>query len=89
MVLNTEKSNVMSYVYDVTAKKVQGRIIHFNVIIDEEDADKALLCAQSWLLDSLGLAGAVVNAENCFFCHSLIVPLAIRKDIDRNGYGNF
>jgi hypothetical protein len=76
----------ISQVFDTVAKAANGRIIHFNVILDEDDPQQALLCAKAWL-NSIGLADAVVTPENCYFYHSLEAPEAIRQQIDLRGYG--
>ncbi|MCF7965091.1 MAG: DUF2024 family protein [Methylobacter tundripaludum] len=75
----------ISHVFDTYAKTAQGRTLHFNVILDQEDQQKALGFAKQWLA-SINLEDAVVTPENCYFYHSLEAPAAIRADIDKNGY---
>lgn len=75
----------ISHVFDTYAKTVQGRTLHFNVVLDEDDQQKALGFAKQWLA-SIDLEDAVVTPENCYFYHSLEAPAAIRADIDKNGY---
>lgn len=75
----------ISHVFDTYAKTAQGRTLHFNVILDEDDQQQALGFAKQWL-DSIDLEDAVVTPENCYFYHSLEAPAAIRADIDKNGY---
>jgi hypothetical protein len=75
-----------SHVYDTYAKTAQGRIKHFDVVLDEKDADKALSAAQAWLA-SIGMHGTTVTQENCVFCHSAEAPPEIRTQIDSQGYG--
>jgi len=74
-----------SHVFDTVAKTVKGKIIHFNVVLDEPDQEKALVYARAWLAE-IGFADAVVTPENCYFYHSLEVSLAMRQEIDRQGY---
>ncbi len=76
----------LSHVYDTYAKAVSGRIMHFDVVFDEQDQDKALKYAKEWLA-SIGYADAVVTQENCTFCHSAEAPSELRKQIDSQGYG--
>ncbi len=75
----------LSHVFDTYAKTAQGKKLHFNVILDEEDQQKALSCARQWLV-SIDLEDAVVTPENCYFYHSLEAPADIRADIDKKGY---
>jgi hypothetical protein len=75
----------ISYVFDTYARTAEGRKMHFNVVLDEQDPQQAIACAQHWL-SSINLADAVVTPENCFFYHSLEVPADMRAEIDKNGY---
>ncbi len=74
-----------SHVFDTYAKTAQGRIMHFDVVLDEKDAAKALGYAKTWL-ESIGVHDAVVTQENCVFCHSAETPVALSKQIDSQGY---
>lgn len=75
----------ISHVYDTYAKTADGRKLHFNVVMDEEDQQKAIDYAKQWLA-SIDLEDAVVTPENCYFYHSVEAPAAMRADIDRQGY---
>lgn len=75
----------LSHVYDTYAKTAKGRIMHFDIVLDEQDPVKALEYAKEWLA-SIGHPDAVVKQENCAFCHSTEAPPAMRQDIDRQGY---
>lgn len=76
----------LSHVYDTYAKAANGRIMHFDVVLDEQDQDKALRYAKEWLA-SIDHADAIVTQENCAFCHSAEAPPELRKQIDAQGYG--
>jgi hypothetical protein len=76
----------LSHVYDTYAKASTGRIMHFDVVLDEQDQDKALKYAKEWLA-SIGHEDAVVTQENCAFCHSAEATPELRKQIDVQGYG--
>ena len=76
----------VSHVYDTYAKSANGRIMHFDLVLDEQDQDKALKYAQEWLA-SIGHPDAAVTQENCMFCHSAEAPPELRKQIDLQGYG--
>jgi cbb3-type cytochrome oxidase cytochrome c subunit len=75
----------ISHVYDTYAKTIQGKILHFDVVIDQLDQQKALTYAKEWL-KNLGLEGAIVTSENCYFCHSIEASTELREQIDRLGY---
>lgn len=75
----------LSHVFDTYAKTAQGKKLHFNVVLDEQDQQKAIAYAKQWLT-GIGLEDAVVTPENCFFYHSLEAPADMRAEIDKNGY---
>jgi hypothetical protein len=75
----------LSHVYDTYAKAATGRVMHFDVVLDEQDHDKALKYAKAWLA-SVGHADAIVTQENCAFCHSAEAPPELRQQIDSQGY---
>ncbi len=75
----------ISHVFDTYAKTAQGRIMHFDVVLDDKDEAKALAYAKAWL-ESVGVQDAVVTQENCLFCHSTEAPPELRKQIDSQGY---
>ncbi|SJM94831.1 conserved hypothetical protein [Crenothrix polyspora] len=74
-----------SHIFDTYARTAQGKIMHFDVVLDEKDASKALSCAKAWL-ESIGVHDAVVTQENCLFCHSAEAPPELRKQIYSQGY---
>lgn len=74
------------HVFDVYAKTTQGRILHFDVVLPVNDPERALASAREWLV-SIGHEQAIVNAENCCFCHSeATAPATMRADIEKRGY---
>ena len=75
----------ISHVFDTYAKTAQGRIMHFDVVLDEKNATKALGYAKTWL-ESIGVHDAVVTQENCVFCHSAETPAELLKQINSQGY---
>jgi hypothetical protein len=75
----------ISHVYDTYAKTSKGIIMHFDVVLDEQDQTKALAYARSWL-ESIGYVNATVTQENCCFCHSAEAPPELRKQINEQGY---
>lgn len=75
----------ISHVFDTYAKTAKNQKLHFNVVLDEEDQQQAMLYAKHWLA-SIGLEDTEVTPENCYFYHSLEAPEALRAQIDRHGY---
>ena len=80
-----DKIMTTSHIFDTYAKTSKGKIMHFDVVLDDKDADKALAYAQLWL-QSIGEEQAVVTQENCVFCHSVEVTTDLRVQIDEQGY---
>jgi hypothetical protein len=81
-----EKQMSISYVFDTFAKTAQGKIIHFDVVINEQDQQKALDCAKKWL-QSIGQTGAIITPGVCYFCHSVEkIPAELSSQSDSQGY---
>jgi hypothetical protein len=77
------------YVFDTFAKSATGRILHFDVVLPENDSAKALESARHWL-QSIGETNAMVNAENCAYCHSEpTAPTEMLDEIRSRGYAIF
>lgn len=77
------------HVFDVHAKTAQGRLMHFDVILPENNHARALATARDWLT-SIGHAEATVTAGNCCFCHSeATAPAPILAAIEEQGYAIF
>ncbi|MEY3761249.1 MAG: hypothetical protein RIR39_2740 [Pseudomonadota bacterium] len=74
-----------SFVFDTYAKTGKGKILHFYVVIDEQDQQKALNCTKEWL-KTIDEKAATVTSENCYFCHSLEAPTELRQQINKQGY---
>lgn len=75
----------ISHVFDTYAKTNKGSIMHFDVLLNEQDQEKAIIYAKQWL-QSIGHGDATVTSENCYFCHSAEAPAELRKQIDNQGY---
>lgn len=75
----------LSHVYDTYAKTAKGRIMHFDVILDDKDPERALQYAKQWLAQ-IGEHDAEVNTKSCCFCHSAEAPPHFRHEIDAQGY---
>lgn len=74
------------HVFDTYATGRSGRIMHFDVVIPEKDAGKAMAFAREWL-QSIGEEGASLTQERCCYCHSESrAPAAIESEIAAQGY---
>ena len=74
------------HVFDTYAKTSTGKIIHFDVILEEQNQQKAIESAQIWL-QSVGIDDATVSSGNCFFCHSLQeLPPGLTAEMNTQGY---
>lgn len=74
------------HIFDTYATSQTGRIMHFDVVMPEKDAAKALSYAREWL-NSIGEEGASVSQERCCYCHSEgQAPAGIEAEIAAQGY---
>ena len=75
----------ISHVFDTYAKTSKGKTMHFDVVLDEQDQQKALHYAKEWL-KTIGQENATVVSENCYFCHSIEASAELRQHINEQGY---
>ena len=73
------------HVFDTYVKAKDGHTMHFDVITDKNDGQKAIEYAKNWL-SSIGEKDAKVSSEECKFCHSQNMPEEIEIEIMTNGY---
>lgn len=73
------------YVFDTYAKSTSGKIMHFDVILPQQDQQRAIETAKNWLA-SLGETDADVGQESCFFCHSTTANPEIQEEVSQRGY---
>ena len=73
------------HVFDTYVKAKDGHTMHFDVITDKNDGEKAIEYAKNWL-NSVGEESAKVSSEECKFCHSQSMPEEIEIEIMTNGY---
>ena len=73
------------HVYDTYVKAKDGRTMHFDVITDKKDHDKAIEYAKKWLVE-VGEDGATVTGEECKFCHTQGAPEPVENAIKKDGY---
>lgn len=73
------------HVYDTYVEAKDGHTMHFDVITNKKDHDKAIEYAKKWLA-TVGEADAKVTTEECQFCHSQGAPEPVAKAIERDGF---
>jgi len=73
------------HVYDTYVKAKDGHTMHFDVITNLQDHDKAIENAKKWL-DSIGEGDAKVTTAECQFCHSQGAPDPVAEEIKNNGF---
>ncbi|TBR08035.1 MAG: DUF2024 family protein [Candidatus Nitrosotenuis sp.] len=73
------------HVFDTYVKAKDGHTMHFDVITDSKDTQKAVEYAKKWL-SSIGEQNAKITTEECHFCHSEIVPDEIEIEVMTNGF---
>lgn len=73
-------------VYDTYVTKKDGRIMHFDVIVEANTPhDKAIEYGKEYL-DSVEQGGQKMTQEECQFCHIQEAPPVVAKDIQQTGY---
>lgn len=73
------------HVFDTYVKAKDGHTMHFDVITDNSDVEKAISFAREWL-NTIGEENSKVTTEECKFCHTQSVPEDIEIEIMTNGY---
>ncbi len=73
------------HVFDTYVKSKNGHVMHFDVITDKNNTEKAITFAKEWL-KSIGEEDAKVTTEECRFCHTQSVSEEIEIEIMTNGY---
>lgn len=73
------------HVFDTYIKSKNGHVMHFDVITDKNDTEKAITFAKEWL-KSIGENDVKVTTEECRFCHTQSVSEEVEIEIMTNGY---
>ncbi|MCA9827148.1 MAG: DUF2024 family protein [Nitrosopumilus sp.] len=73
------------HVFDTHVKAKDGHIMHFDVVTDKSDPEKAVAFAREWL-KSIGEEFAIVTTNECKFCHIQSVPEDMEIEIMIEGY---
>ncbi len=73
------------YVFDTYVKAKDGHTIHFDVITDNNNLEKAISFAKEWL-KIINEDSAKITTDECRFCHTQSVSEDIEIEIMTNGY---
>ena len=73
------------HVFDTYVKSKEGHTMHFDVITDNDNVEKAISFAKEWL-KTINEESSKVTTEECKFCHTQSVPEDIEIEIMMNGY---
>ncbi len=73
------------HVFDTYVKAADGRTMHFDVITEVNDNEKAIGFAKEWL-KSVGEENSKITTAECQFCHTQDAPEPISDQIKEKGY---
>ena len=73
------------HVFDTYVKAKDGHTMHFDVITDNNNTEKAISFAKEWL-KIIKEDSAKVTTEECRFCHTESVSEDVEIEIMTNGY---
>jgi hypothetical protein len=73
-------------VYDTYVRKKDGKVMHFDVIVEDKTPhEKAIEFGKAYLA-SVGQAGQKMTQEECQFCHIQAAPPVVERSIKQQGY---
>lgn len=73
------------HVFDTYVKAKDGHTMHFDVITDANETEKAISFAKRWL-KSIGEESSAVTTNECKFCHTQSVPEDMEIQIMTDDY---
>ena len=73
-------------VYDTYVTKKDGRIMHFDVIVEANTPHEKAIEYGKEYLNSVDQGGQNMTQEECQFCHIQEAPPVVAKDIQESGY---
>ena len=73
------------HVFDTYVKAKDGHTMHFDVITDKKETEKAIEYAKRWL-KTIDESESKVTLEECRFCHSETMSEEVEIEIMTNGY---
>ena len=73
-------------VYDTYVTKKDGRIMHFDVIVEANTSHEKAINYGKEFLEQVGQGGQTMTQEECQFCHIQEAPPPVAKEIENRGY---
>jgi hypothetical protein len=73
-------------VYDTYVTKKDGRIMHFDVIVEANTSHEKAIDYGKEFLEQVGQDGQKMTQEECQFCHIQEAPPVVAKEIENRGY---
>ncbi len=73
-------------VYDTYVTKKDGRIMHFDVIVEANTPHEKAIEYGKEYLNSVDQGGQKMTQEECQFCHIQEAPPVVAKDIQDSGF---
>lgn len=73
-------------VYDTYVTKKDGRIMHFDVIVEANTPHEKAIEYGKEFLESVDQGGQKMTQEECQFCHIQEAPPVVAEDIKKSGY---
>jgi len=73
-------------VYDTYVTKKDGKIMHFDVIVEASTPHEKAIEYGKQYLENAGQGGQKMTQEECQFCHVQEAPNVIENNIQEDGY---
>ena len=73
-------------VYDTYVQKKDGKVMHFDVVVEASTPHEKAIEYGKEYLSSAGQTGQKMTQEECQFCHIQAAPPFVEKAIKQNGY---
>ena len=73
-------------VYDTYVTKKDGRIMHFDVIVEANTSHEKAIDYGKEFLEQVGQGGQTMTQEECQFCHIQEAPPVVANEIENRGY---
>ncbi len=73
-------------VYDTYITKKDGRIMHFDVIVEANTSHEKAIDYGKEFLEQVGQGGQTMTQEECQFCHIQEAPPVVAEEIENRGY---
>jgi hypothetical protein len=73
-------------VYDTYVTKKDGKIMHFDVIVEASAPHEKAIEYGKEYLEQVGQGNQTMTQEECQFCHVQEAPPVVTKDIENRGY---